>query len=230
MRDTGIPQTAAIVNGELTLPIAASVLSVPTDVSRASGLAAALSPFLEQTQRTGSIKINPYQAFDPIPAAITLTPNLDRWTVQNTQWSSSVTERMTVGAGRLASMSANTQDVLLSSSRQAISTLRPVAVQFSGAGFDAGEALSSLKFDGLAVTPTGVTADDDGNFSGQFTIPNDVPAGAKRLEFLGANGSRGEALFIGEGNLQTDVRRRVTTVVTRLFDPVAQTFRPASAV
>ncbi|MCD4502067.1 DUF4815 domain-containing protein [Chromobacterium vaccinii] len=153
MRDAGIVQAAAIVGGELTLPIAASAASVPNDVSDRTSLAFSLVPALEQPMRTGSMKINPYLAFDPLPAAVTLTPALDRWTELQTSWASPLTERLTIGSGNRSSVSQTTTDALLSTSRKPIETLRSVEVRFSVSGFDPNEALSSLKFDGISVAP-----------------------------------------------------------------------------
>jgi hypothetical protein len=153
MRDAGSAQNAAIVAGELTLPIAASVANVPHDVAARTSLAFSLTPVLEQTMRTGSMKVNPYQAFDPIPAAVTLTPALDRWTEVRTTWASAITQRLTVGSGVVSSISQSTSDVLLSSSRRAIENLRTIDVHFSVSGFGPNEALQSLTFDGISVTP-----------------------------------------------------------------------------
>lgn len=155
MRDAGSPQTAAIVHGELTLPITASAFSVPNDVkARTSLTASTLAVLLEQPLKTGSMKVNPYLAFDPIPAAITLSPAVDRWTELQTSYSSPATQRMTIGSGNASSVSQTTSDVLLSSNRSAIETLRAIDVQFSVSGFGPNEALSSLIFDGISVTPT----------------------------------------------------------------------------
>lgn len=153
MRDAGSQQTAAIVAGELTLPITATVAAVPNDVTARTSLAFNLTAILEQPMRTGSMKVNPYLAFDPIPAAVTLTPAVDRWTALQTSWSSPVTERLTVGSGNRASVSQSTADVLLSSSRRAIETLRAIEVRFAVSGFGPNEALASLTFDGISVTP-----------------------------------------------------------------------------
>ena len=153
MRDAGIVQAAAIVGGELTLPIAASAASVPNDVSDRTSLAFSLVPALEQPMRTGSMKINPYLAFDPLPAAVTLTPALDRWTELQTSWASPLTERLTVGSGNRSSVSQTTTDALLSTSRKPIETLRSIEVRFNVSGFGPNEALSSLKFDGISVAP-----------------------------------------------------------------------------
>lgn len=228
MRDAGAAQSAAVVAGELTLPIAAAAAAVPADVAARTSLAFSLTTTLEQPMRTGSMKVNPYMAFDPIPAAVTLTPAVDRWTELQSAWSSPVTERLTVGSGNRSSVSQSSADVLLSSSRRAIETLRQTAVQFSLAGFGPTEALASLQFDGIDVTPPGLLANGAGVLSGQFTIPAGVPAGAKRVEFVGAGGSRGEAVFVGQGDLQVDTRQQVTRITTTLWwqntDPLAQTF------
>lgn len=156
MRDAGSQQTAAIVGGELTLPITAKVDAVPNDVTSRTSLGFNLIPVLEQLMRTGSMKVNPYLAFDPIPASVTLTPALDRWTELQTVWASQITERLTVGSGNASTVSQNTFDILLSSNRRAIETLRPIDVRFSVSGFGPNEALVSLKFDGINVMPVGL--------------------------------------------------------------------------
>ncbi|POZ60173.1 hypothetical protein [Chromobacterium alticapitis] len=71
-----------------------------------------------------------------------------------------------------------------------------------------------------------LNANSAGVLAGKFTIPAGVPAGAKRVEFVGAGGSRGEAVFVGQGELQTDLRRLVTRITETRWqvDPLAQTF------
>lgn len=73
-----------------------------------------------------------------------------------------------------------------------------------------------------------LTANAQGVISGKFRIPPNVPAGAKRVEFSGSGGSRGEAVFIGEGTVVTEVRQLATRITeTRRWvnvDPLAQTF------
>ncbi|UTH76099.1 DUF4815 domain-containing protein [Chromobacterium sp. IIBBL 290-4] len=153
MRDAGIAQTAAIVGGELTLPIRAGVSALPGDVAARVSLDFSLSPVMEQPMRTGSMKVNPYLAFDPLPAPVTLTPAVDRWTETQTSWASPMTERLTIGYGNRSSISQSTDDMLLSTSRRALETLRAIDVGFTVSGFGPNEALSSLKFDGISVTP-----------------------------------------------------------------------------
>ena len=61
-----------------------------------------------------------------------------------------------------------------------------------------------------------LNANSAGLLAGKFTIPANVPAGSKRVEFVGAGGSRGEAVFIGQGELQTDTRQQITRITTTL--------------
>lgn len=73
-----------------------------------------------------------------------------------------------------------------------------------------------------------VTANSSGVATGKFTIPTGLPAGTKRVTFLGAGGSRGDASFVGSGTITEEVRRQVTTQTTTMWwanvDPLAQTF------
>jgi hypothetical protein len=70
-----------------------------------------------------------------------------------------------------------------------------------------------------------LTANGAGQISGSITIPPNVPTGVKRVSFLGNQGSFGAARFIGEGTVITRTQRELTTIETRFFDPLAQTFR-----
>jgi hypothetical protein len=113
---------------------------------------------------------------------------------------------------------------LVSRASVAIEFLRQRTVNFTVEGFDAGEALQSLAFDGIDVTPGGVVADSSGNFAGAFTIPSGVPAGTKLVEFVGDQGSFGLAEYTGQGTLVVRRWRRTTTITQRRFDPLAQSF------
>ncbi len=70
-----------------------------------------------------------------------------------------------------------------------------------------------------------LTANAAGQISGSFTIPANVPVGTKRVTFLGNQGSFGAARFIGSGTILTRTQRQLTTIETRFWDPLAQTFR-----
>lgn len=73
-----------------------------------------------------------------------------------------------------------------------------------------------------------VQANASGVVTGKFTIPANIPAGSKRVQFTGSSGSRGDAVFVGSGTVTTEVRRMATTETTTRFwqniDPLAQTF------
>lgn len=151
-RDAGTVQTAAIVNGELVLPITATVSQVPTDVVGPTTCAYTSIAALAQLLKTTSMKINPYMAFAPAPAKVVLNPAVDRWTVVQQDWTSAVTRRFSVGTGDLSSSSSVTRSLLVNSTTTDIEDLRPIVVGFEVSGFGAGEALSQVLFDGVAVT------------------------------------------------------------------------------
>lgn len=155
MRDQGIAQTAAIVDGTLQLPIAPTIYRAPDNNGQDWMLPYTEEIILEQGRVTGSSPINPYQAFDPIPAAVTLTPSVDRWTSIETIWSSPITQAFVFlfGAGRVGLTTATTRTELLSESRRPAQFLRQITVSFVVDGFDPGEALALLEFDGINVTP-----------------------------------------------------------------------------
>ena len=71
-----------------------------------------------------------------------------------------------------------------------------------------------------------LVANDQGVITGRFTIPPHIPAGAKTVAFEGAEnvGTRGSAVFVGQGNLTVQTLQQVNTVTTYWVDPLAQTF------
>lgn len=71
-----------------------------------------------------------------------------------------------------------------------------------------------------------LVADEHGVIEGKFTIPENVPAGAKTVDFTGGevNGSRGSAVFVGQGTLNIQTWRKVNSITTVWVDPLAQTF------
>lgn len=153
-RDAGTVQTAAIVNGELILPIAATIARPDADITTPTTCAYSSAITLDQPLRTGAMNINPYMAFSPIPAVVTLTPAVDRWTSVITAWASPETSRFVVGRGNQSSSSTDTRNVLLGSTSTPVENLRPIEIRFRATGFGPGEVLSKLMFDGVEVTPT----------------------------------------------------------------------------
>jgi hypothetical protein len=153
LRDQGLTQTAAIVNGTLQLPIAPTVYLAPTNNTQDWMLPYTEVIILEQTRQTGSSKINPYQAFDPIPAAVTLTPAVDRFTVIDTIWTSPGTQNFSIRQqGLLNTVTTTTRTELLSESQRPAQFLRQISINFTLDGFDSGETLTEVKFDSITVT------------------------------------------------------------------------------
>lgn len=176
LRDQGIAQTASIIDGELTLPIAAEIVEAAQE-TQAFMLNYTLEPVIEQLLRTKDMKVNPYQAFEPIPARVTLNLSVDRWTDVNTQWTSPLTRRFSRftspltrrsivgGGGRSRVRSRTTRNVLLSVQRSEANELlsstsinaefmRQKTQQFEIEGFEPGETLERVTFDGIEITPT----------------------------------------------------------------------------
>jgi hypothetical protein len=158
MRDQGLAQDAAIVAGTLQLPIAPTVYDAATNNTHDQLLPYTEEVILSQSRRTGSSAINPYATFDPIPAAITLSPAVDRFTQINTTWTSPVTQQVLFRLGNaqrfaIISQTSSTRDELLSESQQPAEFLRQIQISFTVAGFDPGETLTQVLFDGINVTP-----------------------------------------------------------------------------
>lgn len=142
MRDHGVKQSAAIVNRELVLPIDVTV----ADIDRGGKpylLPYELEPVLEQLLQTKGEKINPYQAFDPVPAQITLNKNIDHWTEVKTNWKSPVT--------RVFNVKETTE--LLSSTSYETEFMREAVQNFEIEGFEPNEKLKEIKFDGIVIQP-----------------------------------------------------------------------------
>lgn len=237
-RDAGTVQTAAIVRGELTLPIASTISQMGSDIGVPTTLNYSSVITLEQSLRTGSMKINPYMAFALVPAVVTLTPSVDRWTVVETAWSSPATSRFVVGSGDQSFTQSSTRNVLLGTTTSAIETLRQISVAYRIEGFGSGELLQALTFDGVSLPTGGLAANSSGVITGTFTIPAGVPSGTKQLIATGAGGQSGRANFSGQGTVERQTWQQQTTVtetrwqsppppqppVWQSADPLAQTF------
>ena len=225
LRDAGIEQNAVIVNQSLMAPIVATPLG--PYLTEIQTLPHAYRTVLEQTARTGSMKVNPYQAALPAPAQVTLSPDRDFWTEFQTQQLAAVTETIVRGVGNMSSTTVSRTTEVVSRVETAIPTLRPIAVAVRAEGFGPNEAVSAMRFDGISLAvPSGLKASAAGVVETSFTIPSGIPAGVKRFEIEGAGGSFGEATFEGRGTLVSQTtRERVTTTITRWWwDPLAQTF------
>ena len=151
-RDQGIVQTAAVVRGELVLGIDATVLTPSADVTSPQTCARSSAIALQQVGRTGAMKINPYMSFAPLPAKVTITPSVDRWTESIEVWTSPITERFENGWGNAVSESTSQITRSISATKR-LEFLRQIEVGFRIEGFGPGENLQTVTFDGLAVTP-----------------------------------------------------------------------------
>ncbi|WP_440055494.1 DUF4815 domain-containing protein [Pseudoalteromonas sp. T1lg65] len=150
LRDQGLAQDAAIIDGELTLPIDAKVYSL-TGAEQVELLPYTLQPVLSQSKRTGQMKVNPYDAFAPAPAAVTLSPNVDHWTVTRQQWTSPVTRRFTQGSGVVQRINSRVQTQRVGIQTQQAEFLRTKVVHFTIDGFAETETLKSMTFDGVEL-------------------------------------------------------------------------------
>ena len=146
MRDLGQSQTAAIVNGELMLPIRADVAPL-SDATAPLTLPFRKVVLVEQTARTGHMRINPYSAFDPIPATVTLTPPVDYWTQTETVNGADVTRIFGSGGATRTSESIERRTV---GTRKA-ETLRPITITFRAEGFRPDEEIRRVIFDGIEI-------------------------------------------------------------------------------
>lgn len=233
MRDQGITQSAAVVDGVLTLPIAAKVYRLSADIAAPQARSFSPRVLLAQPYKTGSMLVNPYQAFDPMPAEVVLEPAVDRWTETKTDWTSTETRRVTnmvyaPGAWdhgtTYTSTSSKTETV--GSTTSELEYLRQIDVTFAITGFGPEEKLQAIVFDGVTVPAkqNNLAADASGTLTGSFTIPADIPAGAKTVAFTGAGGTKGSATFVGQGSLTATTLRQVQTITSTVIDPLAQTF------
>lgn len=151
MRDQGLTQTAAVVDGELVLALDGRADLLPADIAAPTALPYSPKVILSQPLRTGSMKVNPYMAFEPLPAQITLTPSVDFWTETQTRWTSPVTRIFSVGSGNTSSTSTSNSTQQVSSTRTQIEHLRQLEVKFEARGFGNGEHLNQVLFDGISV-------------------------------------------------------------------------------
>lgn len=151
LRDQGIAQTAAIIDGELVLPIDGEIQQIGQSISSAQTLSYTLETVLEQNMKTSSMKVNPYQAFEPIPVEVILSPAQDRWTQSTTTWLDTITQRF-VGARNRDQVRIFEQVQDLGTTSADAEFLRTRAVNFEIRGFVPNESLSELTFDDITLS------------------------------------------------------------------------------
>lgn len=224
LRDSGVTQNAVIVNQELRLAVNATVLDPPQSNEITHLLPYTEETLIAQELRTGSMAVNPYSNFDPVPARVVLRPSVDLWTVTERQ-SVTSTERLTVGAGLLRRTTTTSVTRLVSEELRPIEFLRQRQVNYTVTGFDPQETLTQLLFDGINITPSpALVANSVGTITGTFTVPANVPSGTKLVRFIGSAGSFGNASYTGAGTLVVRRWSTTTTITTQFYDPLAQSF------
>lgn len=222
-RDAGIEQSAEIFDGALQLPLLVSTHTLGVGITARQAPPHGHRVIISQPAQTGSMKVNPYQAFNPLWADVTLDPAVDRWEEQTTRWAPPSQRDVWTGTSR-------TTTELVSETITDLTHLRPIQVGFTVRFFSADEALHSVTFDGIPVIPQpssggSLTANAAGTLSGSFQVPAGIPAGTKVVIFQGNNGSRGQATFTGAGRAIERVERQVA-LVRRYHvdvDPLSQT-------
>lgn len=237
LRDAGISQTGAIVSGALMLPISGAMAEFP-DVKDQLSLDYVREVILEQDWKTGSMKINPYQAFEPLPILVSLDPSLDRWNYLNVeqQWTSDVTRSFTQGTGTSSTTSVRNSVELADVIVEEDVHMRVRDVRLTASGMGKNEKFHIL-FDGVRAESTNTQADENGIADTILRIPDNVLSGERLVEIVGT-GNTGRAIYTGLGTISVNVYRNVTTRITTFFtpppppqaevvfsaDPLAQTF------
>lgn len=228
MRDAGSVQSAAIVDGTLTLPIALAAANLADDVTAPALLPYSVETLIEQPRATGSMAVNPYQSFAPMPAVLELDPAVDQMTYPVETWASPLTKRIVqrLSYGSRAGAASSESISTVSSSRVADLVIRPRTVTFTLAGFEPGEIAESVAFDGIAVVPgtlddiaTRPVADADGKVQGKFNIPANVPVGRKLVQIVGSQGSCGSSYYTAASWQEDRILQRTVTEYAYEFDP-----------
>ena len=232
-RDAGVSQDAVIVDQELQLAVSGAPVRAAQNNDTHALLPYQDVDLVSQTLFTGFMAVNPYGNFDAVPADVTLDPAVDLWVIteENTTFS---TRSFTIGSGDRSRSATATVVELASEVETNIANLRQTVVDFDISGFDSGESLVSITFDGQNLGNNGEVANGDGDLSGQFTVPADIPSGSKEVEFLGNQGNFGSAIYTGQGTLVQREWNSITTTTTwrwwspppprRNWDPLAQSF------
>lgn len=120
-------------------------------------------PILSNLARTSDMQVNPYMAFAPFPAAVKLTPQIDRWVETKTVWTGPETRYFTVTEfapwtfqggvhGTTQVTGTNIVNELAGSSTAELEELRTIDVYFEISGFRPKEVLSKVTFDGMDIT------------------------------------------------------------------------------
>ena len=209
---------------------------------------------LSQLNTTGTMLVNPYQAFDPI-MTIEISPSIDTWVNTTTEkvtqnggttyrnytgWSAyvnavrSATGKNVTGNDTIVSTSQSLGTKVIKDSESAY--MRQREVKIISKTFPSTSNNVRCTFDGRAValTPLNTTSkgtssgsvrpDANGLLEASFTVPKNVPCGTVEVRLYDGN-LEGFAQYRATGR---DRVLRETILVTRVVyqyvDPLAQTF------
>lgn len=221
-RDAGFSQNGAVFQGSFQIPIVPTFLNAT--LSSTVMLEFQQETVINQPLISSCEKINPYQAFSPLPAKIKITPSEDFWTEEQTVWLSEQTQ--VFGTGNTERVVDT--ELLTSTQEQPIRYLRQISIAFQISDFGPGEDLSFLTFDDIDVNPGGLIGDANGNVTGSFTIPDNVTSGVKDVIAVGGSGTVCAALFTGQGLLEIKELQNLITVQKYQVDPPVRV-QPAPA-
>lgn len=215
MRDQGIAQTAACFGGKMRLPI----LARPHNLTIAAGLQHldyTQEIIISQLRQSGSMKINPYAVYSPVPARASLSPATDMWEEKDSVWLSDTTKSFAASSGEyISGISLSEQVDLVRETVAEAKIIRQRELAFKIEGFIPGETLKNMWFDDEIVTPTGHSpADEAGIISGNFTIPPNIPTGSKVVYFEGSVGTVASCSYVARGTITTEEYRLATTLNT----------------
>ena len=215
MRDQGIPQTAAVFGGKMTMPIIPRLHEFPSFVGIRC-LAYTEYPIITQPRRSSSKKINPYQTFTRMPGRASVEPSTDIFTDRQTGWTSPQTQSFEAPEGEYISGISLEQRVEKIGERIVQAEfVRQRDVNFRLEGFIENEKLTALEFDGIALPVTAYApANADGVISGIFAIPANVPSGSKTVFFEGSANTRASCTYVGRGEITIEEYRLASALET----------------
>jgi hypothetical protein len=223
MRDKGIEQTGLIAYQTLQLPIEMELLDLSHSAIESLDCHTT-DVIIDQPIQTKSMPVNPYQAFNPLPAAVALSPSVDHWSevqLQGKELGLLPPEKMrnADGAYEFWGKEITVQDWTETS-------IRSLQVHVTASGFGLGEPVQVI-FDGIPVPCTSDVSDMEGNFDGWFTIPEGVPGGTKLVTLQGTH-TVGYATYEASRFI-ISVRYTWVALYTNdpyycKVDPIAQTF------
>lgn len=195
---------------------------------------------LSQDNATGTMLVNPYQAFDPI-MTIEISPSIDTWIttskVTDTQLRTQVKTYSWGGSYDYSTTSESSQSLGEKVIKESEAThMRQRSIKVTSKTFPNSASDIQCLFDGrlVALTPLNTTThgtspgsvrpDIEGNLEASFTIPANVPCGTVEVKLFDGN-LEGTAQYRATGRervVQETIL--ITRTISNYIDPLAQTF------